>query len=115
MAAAWFPLFHFRMIGAGDIKLMAVMAGFLGIQAGIRTIFYGLLIGAAMALLKMLVCGNLYQRLNYFIAYIRQLFLTRKVTPYYQAGQAGCGGKDAVIPLGLCLLGGYLWYLAGVM
>lgn len=112
VAAFWFPLFRLRMIGAGDVKLMALMAGYLGLISGAHAVLYGFLIGAVLAFLKMLIRGNLYQRLIYFLAYIRHLFLTREPAPYYQAQR---DGREVVIPLGVCLLGGYLWYLFGMM
>ena len=98
------------MIGAGDVKLMALIAGYLGFGTGIVAILYGFFIGAVLAFLKMLICRNLLQRLNYFFAYIRRLFQTREAVPYYQASR---DGKEAVIPLGLCLLGGCVWYVVG--
>ncbi len=73
---------------------------------------YGFFIGAVLAFLKMLVRRNLVQRLTYFFAYIRRLFLTKEAVPYYQASR---DGKNAVIPLAVCLLGGYLWYLLRLM
>lgn len=108
VTALWFPLFHLRMIGAGDVKLMALIAGYLGFKAGACVILYGFFIGAFLAFLKMLIYKNLYQRLRYFFAYIRRLFLTREAVPYYRASR---DGKHVVIPLGLCLLGGCVWYM----
>ena len=113
VAAVWFPLFRLRMIGAGDVKLMALIVGFLGFGTGVPVILYGFFIGAVLAFLKMLICRNLRQRLTFFFAYIRRLFLTKEVLPYYQAAR---DGKNAVIPLAACLLGGYVWHLlAGFM
>lgn len=107
VAAVWFPLFWLRMIGAGDVKLMALIVGFLGFKAGAKVILYGFFIGAVLAFLKMLVCRSLYQRLTFFFAYIRRLFLTKEVVPYYRASR---DGKNAVIPMAACLLAGYVWY-----
>lgn len=107
VTAIWFPLFRLRMIGAGDVKLMALTAGYLGFPASAGVIIYGFFIGAVLAFLKMLVYKNLYQRLSYFFAYIRRLFRTGEAVPYYQASR---DGKEAVIPLGLCLLGGCVLY-----
>lgn len=108
VAAVWFPLFRLRMIGAGDVKLMALLVGFLGFKAGVRVICYGFFIGAVLAFWKMLICRNLHQRLTFFFAYIRRLFLTKEALPYYQASR---DGDDAVIPMAACLLAGYGWYL----
>ena len=107
VVAVWFPLFRLRMIGAGDVKLMALIVGFLGFKNGATVILYGFFIGAVLAFLKMLVCRNLRQRLTFFFAYIRRLFLTKEAVPYYQASR---DGKNAVIPMAACFLAGYVWH-----
>ena len=103
-----FPLFLFRVMGAGDIKMMAVITGCLGFPAGIKVILWGFLIGAVLALVKMLIHRSLLKRLNVLTAYIRRLFLTKEIVPYYVAGR---DGNQAVIPFTLCLFLGYLWYM----
>ena len=48
VSVIWFPLFQLRMMGAGDIKLMALMTGYLGFAAGAHEsastskVFFGL-------------------------------------------------------------------------
>lgn len=106
--AVFFPLFYVRMIGAGDIKLMAVICGFLGPWNGSLAIVYGFLIGAAMSLIKMLVQRTLFRRLNYLYAYIRRLILTKEVTAYHDPSR---DGYTHTIPFGLCLFLGALVYL----
>lgn len=108
VTAVMFPLFVLRVMGAGDIKMMAVITGCLGFPAGIKVIVCGFLIGAVLALVKMLIQKNLFKRLNYLAAYIRRLFLTKEIVPYYVAER---DGKQAVIPFTLCLFFGYLWYM----
>ena len=107
-AAVLFPLFVLRMMGAGDIKLMAVMAGFLGWGSGLQAIMYGCVAGAILALVKLLRQGILWQRLTYLLAYIRRLFLTKEIVPYYRAERDGYG---VVLPFAICLLAGYVGYL----
>ncbi len=107
-SAVLFPLFVLRMIGAGDIKLMAVMVGYLGIRDGARAVLYGCLVGAFLALVKLLVRKNLWWRLNYLLVYFRRLFQTKKIVPYYQPERDGYG---VVIPFAFCLLIGYAGYL----
>lgn len=104
-----FPLFMFRVMGAGDIKMMAVITGCLGVSSGAKVILFGFLIGAILALVKMLIQKSLFKRLNVLTAYIRRLFLTKEIVPYYVAGR---DGSQAVIPFTLCLFLGYLWYMA---
>ena len=44
--AVFYALFLCRMLGAGDIKLMALCTGLLGMGPGLRVIFSGLLLAA---------------------------------------------------------------------
>ena len=106
--AVLFPLYMLRMVGAGDIKLMTVMAGFLGWGSGLKAIVYGCVAGAFLALVKLLFQRNLRQRLNYLLAYFRRLFLTKEIVPYYRAERDGYG---VVIPFAFCLFVGYAGYL----
>lgn len=106
--ALLFPLFVLRMIGAGDIKLMAVMVGYMGMKEGLRIIAYGCFAGAVLALVKLLAQKNLRRRLNYLLAYFWRLFHTKEIVPYYRADRDGYG---IVLPLAVCLLAGYAWYL----
>ena len=108
--AVLFPLYILRMVGAGDIKLMAVMAGFLGWGSGFKAITYGCVAGACLALARLLHQRNLWQRLNYLLAYFRRLFLTKEIVPYYRAERDGYG---VAIPFAFCLLVGYAGYLLG--
>lgn len=103
-----FPLFLFRMIGAGDIKLMALTAGYLGLADGLRVIVCGGIAGAVLALAKLLAWGNLFRRFRYLFAYFWRMFLTKEIVPYYRAER---DGYEAVIPFAACLLAGYLWHL----
>lgn len=103
-----FPLFFLRMFGAGDIKLMAVITGYLGIRGGAAAITYGCFVGAILALVKLLVRKNVHQRLIYLFVYFRRLFQTKEIVPYYRADRDGYG---VTIPFAACLLMGYVWYL----
>ena len=55
VCAIGFPLFLFRMMGAGDVKLMAVIAAWLGWHDGAVVIGYGFFIGAIWALFNVSV------------------------------------------------------------
>lgn len=105
VAAAGFPFFVFRMIGAGDIKLMAVMAAYLGMDRGLKSIGVGLCLGAVLALGRLLREGSGCQRFSYLTAYIRRFIHSREIEAYY------CPERDGyrcVIPLGACFLAGTL-------
>lgn len=85
----FFPLFLLRMIGAGDIKMMAVVCGYLGIYRGGLLISYGFLAAALFSAVKLVSNNIFYLRFSYFFAYFRRLFLTKKISPYYLADRDG--------------------------
>lgn len=104
-AAAGFPFFLFRMTGAGDIKVMALITAFLGTGRGIMSLSIGLCLGAVLALGRMLQDGSACQRFMYLFAYIRRLIQRKEMEAYY------CPERDGfrcVIPLGPCFLAGTL-------
>lgn len=100
VTALFFPLFRFRMIGAGDVKLAALICGYAGFSGGAAAIGLGFLIGAVWSVLKMTANKSLKTRIHYFTAYIGRIYHTKKITAYYDLTRDGTG---AVIPLGLCL------------
>ena len=105
VTGGFFLLFLCRMIGAGDIKLTALICGFLGFRTGALAVGLGFLIGAFWSFIKMAGSGSFFARLTCLLAYIRRVFQTRKLTTYYDPVR---DGYDMVIPLGLCLFLGTL-------
>lgn len=105
VTAVFFLLFVCRMIGAGDIKTAALIFGYLGFGTGFKAVAGGFIIGAFWSLFLMAVKGSTFQRLSYFLSYLRSLFQTKKITAYYSSSR---DGYDAVIPLGFCMFLGTL-------
>lgn len=103
----FFVLFCFRMMGAGDIKLMALMCSYLGMGDGLRSLAWSFLFGAFWSLFRLIRLNILFKRLLYFIAYIRQVFTSGEVTGYYDPET---DGYDGVIPFALCLFSGTVFY-----
>lgn len=81
-AGILFPLFLFRMMGAGDIKVMAVITGYMGLYIGFEIIFYGLAAAAAWSLFYMLRKRILMERIRYFLNYFKNLYQTERILPY---------------------------------
>ena len=103
MLAAMIPglaLFRFRVVGAGDVKLAAVIVGFMGVKAGGAGIFLGLCLGAAWSLARMVRRGIVRKRFLYLIGYVRRVILTGEIEAYYVRKR---DGEEEVIPLGVCL------------
>ena len=48
--AVWFPFYLLRMLGAGDVKLFAASAAFLGARGAVEGALYTALFGGALAL-----------------------------------------------------------------
>ena len=103
-----FPLYVFRMMGAGDIKAMALMAGTLGVKNGFFCIFYGLAAAAAWSLFIMVRRHLLVKRIRYFLYYLEQLAWLREAVPYYCADR---DGHEAALCLTPFLLLGFCIYL----
>lgn len=108
---AFVPLFHARMTGAGDVKLMAAICGFMGFVDGGGSILVSFLVGALLALVKMLVQRSLFQRLGYLFAYFKRFILTKEVVPYHIPAR---DGYSHTIPFGLCLFLGTVIYVAAI-
>lgn len=75
-------LFYFRMMGAGDIKLLCVAGSFLGPVTGLLCIFYTFLIGGTLSAVLLLKRRNLVRRIVYFQNYITQYLQTKQWSPY---------------------------------
>lgn len=81
-----FILFVFHMLGPGDIKLLSVLGGIMGVGAIVKCIVISFLFGAVLSAASIAVCGNLQQRLRYFAEYISHFIHTKEIRPYYRWG-----------------------------
>ncbi len=81
-----YPLFRFRMLGPGDIKLFSALGGVMGVGAVCTCMIVSFLCGGILSLVILLYCGNLHSRLRYFAEYIQNLIHNKKIIPYYTAG-----------------------------
>lgn len=79
-------LFWFRMLGAGDIKLLSVLGGFMGPRSVTICIGFSLFFGAVLSLAILILCGNFLARLKYFNEYLKHFIKTKQVRPYMIRG-----------------------------
>ena len=92
MAGAVIPLifpgclFLFRMIGAGDVKLLCMTGAFLGPSGIIRCIIWSIYFGGVIAAVCVIRRKCLWQRLAYFQSYVRELLRTGEWKPYLRQG-----------------------------
>lgn len=75
-------LYYFRMIGAGDLKLLMAAGGFLGPVRILACLFWTFAAAGVYALFAVLRRGNLRERLLYFQAYVWNYVQTREWKPY---------------------------------
>ena len=103
VTAGAFPFFAAGMAGGGDVKMMAFLAAWMGLKKGALAVGIGFVLGAVLALWKMLHHGSICQRFLYLAAYIRRLIQEKEITLYSEAGR---DGRSCVIPLGTCFCAG---------
>ncbi|WP_272481970.1 prepilin peptidase [Anaeromicropila populeti] len=71
-------LFYTKMLGAGDIKLFSVIGGFYGADKIIEVMIAAFLVGALLALAKLLYYGILVKRLCYFYHYMKCILIKKE-------------------------------------
>lgn len=79
-------LYVFRMIGAGDVKLLGVIGGFLGPADGFRFMIFTFLVGGVISAALLIQRRNLFSRFFYLKTYISQYLQTREWSPYRKEG-----------------------------
>ena len=81
-----FPFFYFRMLGAGDIKVLAVIGSFFGPKAVFTCMCFTFLFGAALSLLTFLLEGGFRERMQYLSGWLRDYLQTGQRKPYLRPG-----------------------------
>ena len=106
-----YPFFKIGSIGAGDVKLLGVSAGYLPFSKILIFLFISLLISAMISLLKMWNESNIRERLHYLTAYLADVARSGRWKLYLENER----DKRAV---GICLSGpvlvSILLYMGGV-
>lgn len=70
LMALLYPFFKIASIGAGDVKLLGVTAGYLPSEKILTFLFCSLLIAAMISLLKMWKEKSFGRRLGHFVGYL---------------------------------------------
>ena len=95
------PLYILKMLGAGDIKLFCSIGFLLGFKDILYDITYSYLFGLVLALLIMLIRGNLTARFNRLFIYIKSCILTMNILPYDDLNTQSDGRMHFTIPIAL--------------
>lgn len=102
-------LYYFRMVGAGDIKLLSALGGLLGPTDGFFCILYSFLIAGCISAILIVHRRILRHRLNYFIAYFREYSTTGAWKPYLDKAE-----KSSHLSLSVPVFFSILCHVGGV-
>ena len=89
-----YPAFMIGGLGAGDVKLFAVVGCYLGIKGVLNSLIVAFVIGAIMSLVKMIRFRNFKERIYYFFSYTADLFLKGKWRLYENAENGSFGEEE---------------------
>lgn len=73
-----YPAFMIGGLGAGDLKLFAVVGSYLGIKGVLISLTFAFVMGAILSLVKMIRFHNFKERIYYFFSYTSDIFLKGK-------------------------------------
>ncbi len=120
-----YPVFMIGAIGAGDLKLFAVVGSYLGIKGITISFIIAFIVGAIISLVKMLRFHNFKERIYYFFSYMADIFLKGKWRLYEvtegQAGNQNLAGEDSLnfpkykIHFALPIFLGVVIYMGGIL
>lgn len=109
--AVYYPLFMIGVLGAGDVKLIGVVAGSLPHEKILFFSFYFMLIAAIFSLIKVLKQKNLMKRAKILLCYLRAVITGGSLLPYPAEASLSMEGR-------ICLSGpvlfAWLLYLGGI-
>lgn len=106
-----YPLFKIGALGAGDVKLYGICAGYLPHDKFLFFFFLSLLLAAMISLIKMIKECNAIERFSYLCEYLISVLQNRKFHFYFEDKKEQ---KHAGICLAGPILGSILLYMGGI-
>ena len=107
LTALLYPLFKIKTLGAGDVKLFGVVAGYLPFNKIFLFLFFSLFIAAVFSMIKLVLQRNFRERLRTFAGYV-QAVMWGGVQSYPASGRnTVCLSGPVLISTLLCLGGVY--------
>ena len=104
----YFILWRLRVFGAADGKLLAVCGSYVGLQGVFFVLFFSLIAGAFLSIIKMIVHKNVMERMRYVFTYARAVRTSGRLQKYTSVVSRG---EDAVIPFGIAIALGLIIYM----
>lgn len=109
-AGVCWPAFCRGMTGAGDVKMAALIMGYLGFHKGLNGIAVGVILGAFLGAVKLFINHSAGRRFMHLKEYLIRSAWGQEKGRYYDLKR---DGKEGVIPLGACLFLGAALSAAG--
>ncbi len=103
-------LYYYRMIGAGDIKLLCAAGGYMGPMGCLSCMVSAILFGGVIAIWIMIRRRNFVQRMYYFLQYIGECSEKGQWRSYLSGTQ-----ESAEFCFSIPVLLGVLWYIGGII
>lgn len=106
-----FLFYQLRILGAGDIKLLAVIGGGIGLSVW-KVVLYSFIAGGILALIQMVYHHSLVSRMQWFWQYIQRYFYSGQIVPYSSGFEKG--ERRNVLHFSIPILIGYAcWVVKG--
>jgi len=93
-------LYRCRMLGASDVKMFSVIGSFVDLRLLYSIMVVSLVLGAAMAIGKMIIRRNFIRRFRQLFNYAYNCILEKRLKPYYDREAEG---KDGIIPFTIAI------------
>lgn len=108
--AAAYPLFRLGMLGAGDVKLLAVTEGFFSWPDGWSYFVYMLAAAGCFCAVRLAADRNGMERLKYLLSYIRDVALSGKWRLYLEDREGAWPGGNG-IHMAVPMMAGFVIYM----
>lgn len=82
-----FPLFLFKMLGTGDIKVFMVLGSITGIRKNVECIVISFIIAAVISLPVLIFRCDIRERFKYFFSYVEESLKNKTILPYLAPGK----------------------------
>jgi prepilin peptidase CpaA len=76
------PLFIFKMLGAGDIKLFSTIGFLMGWNFLLNNIIYSFIAGGIVSIIVIVIRKNFLKRIKYFFSFLFNLILSKSMLDY---------------------------------